>query len=73
MEPGGRVILFEVVVSSQDERPLAKLLDLLLLVHFPGRERTEAEHTELLASEGLKINRIVPTPGPESFIEAVRA
>ena len=35
-----------------------------------GRERTEAEYSELFAGAGLQINRIIPTSGYVSIIEA---
>jgi hypothetical protein len=51
-----------------------KLLDLNMLVMTEGgRERTAAQYAELLAAGGFQLQRIVPTAGTVSVVEARRA
>jgi hypothetical protein len=38
-----------------------------------GRERTKKEFAALFAEAGLKLTRVVPTKGPLSIVEGVRA
>jgi hypothetical protein len=41
-----------------------------MLAMMTGRERTAHEYETLLATAGLRLDRIVATPTPFSFIEA---
>ena len=51
-----------------------KLLDLEMLVLTPrGRERTKAEFAKLLRGAGFRLSRVIPTEGPLSIVEAVKA
>ncbi|MFI5717940.1 methyltransferase [Nocardia sp. NPDC051750] len=68
--PGARVVLIEGIVPPGDEPHATKLIDLTMLGVNTGKERSAAEFTELLASAGLTLDRIVPTPEQYSFIEA---
>lgn len=72
MKPEGRVLIVETVVPEGSEPHYSKLLDLEMLVSPGGMERTAEEYRELLASAGLRLNRIVPTKSPFSIVEAVR-
>ena len=45
--------------------------DLNMLVMVGGQERTESEYRELIASAGLRVTRVIPTPAAMSLIEAV--
>ena len=47
--------------------------DLNMLVMVGGQERTEAEYRALVASAGLRVQRIIPTPAAMSVIETVAA
>jgi hypothetical protein len=67
-----RLLVIENVVLPGDEPCFAKLLDLLMLVYAGGRERTEAEFRQLLATAGLTLTRVVPTAAAVSVLEAVR-
>jgi len=73
MPAHGKVLIIEVVVPEGDEPHYSKLLDLEMLVSPGGAERTEREYRELLAAEGFRLTRVVPTASPFSVIEAVRA
>ncbi|HVP43557.1 MAG TPA: methyltransferase [Terriglobales bacterium] len=68
--PHGRLILVDMVMPEDSRPHPAKLLDLLMLMFPGGRERTEAEWRDLLATAGFTITRIVPTKAPDSVIEA---
>ena len=43
-----------------------------MLVHCPGKERTQAEWKELLHAAGFQLTRVVPTPSFARVVEAVR-
>lgn len=74
LAPGGRVLLFERVLSaragdSAPDRDAARA-DLNMLVGCDGRERTEGGFRELLASAGLELGRVVPLAEGFSALEA---
>ena len=73
MPADGRLLIIETIVPEGDEPHYSKLLDLEMLVSPGGAERTASEYRELLASEGFRLTRIVPTKSPFSIIEAVKA
>jgi hypothetical protein len=74
MRPEGRLLVIEGVVPPGDEPSMSKLSDLEMLVMTPGgRERTEQEFRDLLASGGFRLNRVVSTPSAVSVLEAVGA
>jgi len=41
-----------------------------LLTMAPGRERNEAEHRDMLAQTGFRLERIIPTASGSSILEA---
>jgi len=72
MTGDGKVLLVEMVIPDNNEPFAGKWLDLNMLVMTPGgRERTADEYRELLAKAGLSLNRIVPTQGNDSVVEAI--
>ena len=62
IEPAGRVLIVERIVSPANEPGLAKFLDLSMLLVPGGRERTEEEWRTLLDETGFALTRIVPLP-----------
>jgi hypothetical protein len=72
MNPGGRVLIIEMVLPAGDTPHPGKILDMIMLVGPGGRERTEPEYAELLSKAGFRLNRIVPTESAVSVVEAVR-
>ena len=72
LNPGGKVLIVEMVLPEPNVPGPSKLLDLEMLVFMTGCERTAEEYRALLARAGLTLTRIVPTPSPYSVIEAVR-
>jgi len=70
MNPGGRVLLIEMVLPPGDTPHPGKLLDMMMLVGPGGQERTEQEYGTLLSKAGLRLTRVVPTESPVSIVEA---
>jgi precorrin-6B methylase 2 len=73
MKPDGKILVAESVLGSGQADLLGKLIDLVIMVTIPGREREEEEFRKLFASAGLSIRRILPTRSPYKIIEAVIA
>ncbi len=71
IQPGGKLLVVDMVVPEGNEPALSKLVDLEMLVLPGGKERTEKEFKDLLAASGFKLERIIPTSGPMSIVEAV--
>lgn len=69
MNPGGRVLVVEVVVGSPDSSMFATCLDLQMLVMTGGRERTVKEFQALFEASGFELARIVATTTPVSVVE----
>jgi hypothetical protein len=70
LAPGGKVALFECVVTGRNEKHFSKFLDIEMIVHAGGRERTKDEYAELFSRAGLRLTRVIPTAGPASVVEA---
>lgn len=70
MNPGGRVLLVEMVLPEGDAPHPGKMLDVLMLLVPGGEERTAAQYGVLLAKAGLRMTRVVPTQSPVSIVEA---
>jgi len=74
MAPSGRVLIVEMVVPDERVPHPSYFLDITMLaVTSGGRERTRDEFAALLASAGLELVTIHPTPSPVSVVEARRA
>jgi ubiquinone/menaquinone biosynthesis C-methylase UbiE len=70
----GRLLLVELVIPPGNTPADGKLLDLQMMVIFPGgKERTPEEYRVLLEAAGFRLTTIIPTPHQMSLIEAVRA
>jgi hypothetical protein len=61
-----------MVIRGDPAPTPAKMLDIemLLLLTVGGKERSSEEFRDVLASAGLRIARIVPTPSPLCVVEA---
>jgi len=76
MAPESRLLLIEVVLPNQVDRPDAEIeklvmSDLNMLAVTGGCERSEDEWTALLASAGIDRRKILPVPGQTaSIVEA---
>jgi hypothetical protein len=69
----GTLLLMELVLPEGAPPHPGMLLDLEMLVHAGGRERTAAEYADLLSRAGFRLTRVIPTAGPMSIVEAVPA
>ncbi|MCK9873970.1 acetylserotonin O-methyltransferase [Nocardiopsis dassonvillei] len=73
MTRDGRVLLAEVVVpDSPGPARTAKFMDLSMLAHCDGKQRTRTQFAELFEQAGLKLTRVLPSYGT-SIVEGVRA
>jgi hypothetical protein len=72
MNPGGKVLIVEMVIPEPNVPAVSKFLDLQMLLFLSGRERTEAEYRTLLDRAGFELTRVVPTPSPYSVVEGVK-
>ncbi|XP_042059994.1 8-hydroxyquercetin 8-O-methyltransferase-like [Salvia splendens] len=70
---GKKVIIVDMVVDEekqpQEVTETHLLMDVLMLAHYPGKERTEREWAKLFATAGFKNYKITPTLGVRSIIE----
>ena len=73
MNPGGRVLIAEMVLPADNTPHPGKMLDLMMLVGPGGQERTMPEYASLLDKGGFRLNRVVPTASAVSLVEAVAA
>ncbi|HEV8651338.1 MAG TPA: methyltransferase [Actinomycetes bacterium] len=68
-----RLRVFEMLLPDDATPHRAKMSDVLMLLLFDGgRERTAGEFRRLLERTGWRFERVVPSPGPMSVIEASR-
>ncbi len=66
----GRLLVYELVLSDNPGPTPAKMLDIeMLVMTVGGRERTPEEFANLFASAGLRLERVVTTPGPICVVE----
>ena len=71
LPPHGRLLVCELVMPEAPGPAPAKMLDIeMLVMTVGGRERSREEFADLFASAGLRLEKIVTTPGPICVIEA---
>ena len=69
-----RLRIFEMLLPEDATPHRAKMSDVLMLLMFDGaRERTAGQYQELLERTGWQLERVVPSPGPMSVIQASRS
>jgi hypothetical protein len=73
MNPGGKILIVEMVLPEGSEFHPGKMLDIVMLTIPGGEERTPKEYAALLAKAGLEMTRVVPTASPVGVVEAVSA
>jgi hypothetical protein len=71
-KPHSTLLVIERLLPDTPEPSPVFLADLTMLVLAGGRERSRQEFATLLSSAGYHIERIMPTSGPFSVIEATR-
>jgi hypothetical protein len=68
-----RLRIFEMLLPDDATPHRTKMSDVLMLLMFDGaRERTVGQYRDLLEGTGWQLERVVPSPGPMSVIEAIR-
>lgn len=70
MPSHGRVLVAETLVPPGDEPDQIKGIDVVMLAVTGGRERTEQHYAALFETAGLRLERVIPTRGPISILEA---
>jgi len=73
MTPQGKVLVAETIIPVGNEPNPIKLIDVNMLVVTGGKERTQAEYAALLATAGLRLERVISTSQPISVLEAGQA
>jgi SAM-dependent methyltransferase len=73
INPGGRLLIAEMVLPAGDTPHPGKMLDMAMLVWPGGQERTLAEYDQLLSKGGFHLTRVVPTDSAVNVVEAVAA
>lgn len=68
----GRLFVIEAVVPESDTPHFSKRLDMTMLVHMDGRERTEAEYRSLLNKAGWELVDRQETDGDMSVLNAAK-
>jgi len=67
----GKLLIIETVIPPGNDPSFAKLLDITMLTIPGGKERTETEYRDLLATTSFRLNRIVTTDAHVDVIEAI--
>jgi hypothetical protein len=70
--PGAKLLVVEAIVEDSSEPQFAKTLDIWMLAHLRGKERTRTEWQNLLSAAGFRLSRTIPTTSFASVIEAIR-
>ena len=65
----GKLLVIEVIVGPPNQAG-GKVGDVFMLVRTGGRNRTEQEYRDLLASGGFDVTRVIRTESDLSIIEA---
>jgi 2,7-dihydroxy-5-methyl-1-naphthoate 7-O-methyltransferase len=69
-----RLRILEMLLPEDATPHRAKMSDVLMLLMFDGaRERTVGHYRDLLEDTGWQLERVVPSPGPMSVVEARRS
>ena len=69
MAPDARVVVVEMLITSDGPPSPAPLLDLNMLVMLTGKERTADEFAGLFAKAGLRLAGVTPTHSPFAVLE----
>jgi hypothetical protein len=69
--PDARLLIIETLVPETPGPHFGKTLDIIMLAVTGGRERTEAQHTALLAAADFRLLRVLPTGSEYSLVEAL--
>jgi hypothetical protein len=64
------LLLVERDLAGENIPSNGKFIDIAMLLLTVGRERSEEEYRELLASTGFRLSKVVPTAAQYAVIEA---
>ncbi len=67
----GKLLIIDAVISRDNAPHSAKWKDLMMMVVYGSRERTEQEFQNLLRESGFKLKQVIALPLPDALIEAV--
>lgn len=67
---GARLLLMEIVPSDEPGPAWGTTLDIIMLAHFGGKQRTRAEYAALLAGSGFRLEREIDAGAGISIFEA---
>jgi len=70
MPANSKLLVVESVIPPGNDPFIGKLLDLVMLLIPGGKERTEDEYRNLFGKAGFELERVVPTAGEVSIVEA---
>lgn len=71
IKPAGRLVVAEVLIGEDEAYPIAKALDMSMLVLTRGgKERTESEYRELLSKGGFRVELVTKAADFLVVIEA---
>lgn len=70
MAPGAKVLVIDPVLPEDDTPHIGKFVDIYMLMHFAGRERTEREFVELFDAAGLRHVETRHSGAPSSLLVA---
>ena len=73
LEPGGKLIVCEMLVTGGPDSLPARIMDIEMLIGTGGRERTEGEFARLFQDSGLQLARVIETPTPLRILEVALA
>jgi hypothetical protein len=71
LEDGGSLLIVEKVITPGNDPGFVKLLDLNMMA-IGGKERTEPQYRDLLATAGLRLHAVHTIEGPIDVVEARR-
>jgi O-methyltransferase domain len=69
MRDDSRLLLVEALNDPATVQPDVIMGDLIMLTMASGRERSEAEHREMLGQSLLRLERVIPTASGSSILE----
>jgi hypothetical protein len=69
--PRATLLLIECIVPEDSKPSWTKMLDLQMLTLLSGKERTEAEYSEMLRTAGFRLDRVIDVGMSTSILEAV--
>ena len=66
----GFLLLVEYSLGAENKASFGKMLDLIMLTSFGGKERTVGEYRQLLTSAGFQLTKVCPLPTDVMILEA---